>query len=90
MGYSRTVGAAGEYESIKTRQLGIHYVNVCRPFTKPISIMTKSKVYTCTGDTGATSLVGGVRVKKTDIRIEAYGSGDHYVNVVFETLYVIM
>ena len=36
--------------------------------------MTKSKVYTCTGDTGATSLVGGVRVKKTDIRIEAYGS----------------
>ena len=38
--------------------------------------MTKSKVYTCTGDTGATSLVGGVRVKKTDIRIEAYGSVD--------------
>ena len=38
--------------------------------------MTKSKVYTCTGDTGATSLVGGMRVKKTDIRIEAYGSVD--------------
>ena len=38
--------------------------------------MTKSKVYTTTGDNGATSLVGGVRVKKTDIRIEAYGSVD--------------
>ena len=38
--------------------------------------MKKSKVYTTTGDNGATSLVGGVRVKKTDIRIEAYGSID--------------
>jgi len=38
--------------------------------------MTKSRIYTATGDTGATSLVGGVRVKKTDIRIEAYGSVD--------------
>ena len=38
--------------------------------------MTKSKIYTCTGDYGATSLVGGQRVKKTDIRIEAYGSVD--------------
>ncbi len=38
--------------------------------------MTKSRIYTTTGDTGATSLVGGVRVKKTDIRIEAYGSVD--------------
>lgn len=38
--------------------------------------MSKSKIYTCTGDTGVTSLVGGQRVKKTDIRIEAYGSVD--------------
>ncbi|MCM1505283.1 MAG: cob(I)yrinic acid a,c-diamide adenosyltransferase [Muribaculum sp.] len=38
--------------------------------------MSKSKIYTCTGDTGVTSLVGGKRVKKTDIRIEAYGSVD--------------
>lgn len=38
--------------------------------------MSKSRVYTCTGDSGATSLVGGMRVKKTDIRIEAYGSVD--------------
>lgn len=38
--------------------------------------MKKSNVYTRTGDTGATSLVGGKRVKKNDIRIEAYGSVD--------------
>lgn len=38
--------------------------------------MKKSLVYTRTGDTGATSLVGGKRVKKNDIRIEAYGSVD--------------
>lgn len=38
--------------------------------------MTKSLVYTCTGDNGTTSLVGGVRAKKNDIRIEAYGSVD--------------
>lgn len=38
--------------------------------------MKKSNIYTCTGDNGATSLVGGKRVKKTDIRIEAYGSVD--------------
>lgn len=38
--------------------------------------MKKSLVYTRTGDTGATSLVGGTRVKKNDIRIEAYGSVD--------------
>lgn len=38
--------------------------------------MDKSKIYTTTGDTGVTSLVGGQRVKKTDIRIEAYGTVD--------------
>lgn len=45
-------------------------------FINNIKAMSKSKVYTCTGDQGATSLVGGQRVKKTDIRIEAYGSVD--------------
>ncbi len=38
--------------------------------------MKKSNIYTCTGDMGTTSLVGGKRVKKNNIRIEAYGSID--------------
>ncbi len=36
----------------------------------------KSNIYTRTGDNGTTSLVGGKRVLKTDIRIESYGSVD--------------
>lgn len=36
----------------------------------------KAKIYTKTGDRGQTSLVGGARVAKTDIRIEAYGGLD--------------
>jgi len=38
--------------------------------------MKDLKVYTKTGDKGTTSLVGGVRVLKTDERIEAYGTAD--------------
>lgn len=38
--------------------------------------MKKSKVYTRTGDKGMTGLIGGTRVSKTDIRVEAYGSVD--------------
>jgi cob(I)alamin adenosyltransferase len=34
------------------------------------------KIYTKTGDGGTTSLAGGRRVKKNDIRIEAYGTVD--------------
>lgn len=34
------------------------------------------KIYTGTGDDGTTSLVGGQRVLKTDIRLEAYGTVD--------------
>jgi len=34
------------------------------------------KVYTKKGDSGETSLIGGVRVKKNAIRIEAYGTVD--------------
>jgi cob(I)alamin adenosyltransferase len=34
------------------------------------------KLYTKTGDKGLTSLIGGTRVQKNDIRIEAYGSVD--------------
>lgn len=38
--------------------------------------MKKSIVYTRTGDRGTTSLVGGTRVPKTHIRLEAYGTVD--------------
>ena len=38
--------------------------------------MKKSMVYTKTGDKGTTSLVGGTRVAKTDVRLEAYGTVD--------------
>lgn len=38
--------------------------------------MKKSNLYTRTGDDGTTSLVGGVRVSKTHIRVEAYGTID--------------
>jgi cob(I)alamin adenosyltransferase len=34
------------------------------------------KIYTKTGDLGETSLIGGVRVKKSNIRIDAYGTVD--------------
>lgn len=36
----------------------------------------KSKVYTLTGDRGTTSLVGGQRVDKDNMRVEAYGTVD--------------
>ena len=38
--------------------------------------MKKSGVYTKTGDKGTTSLVGGTRVAKTHIRLNAYGTVD--------------
>lgn len=38
--------------------------------------MKKSLVYTKTGDQGTTGLVGGTRVPKTHIRLEAYGTVD--------------
>ncbi|MDR0699810.1 MAG: cob(I)yrinic acid a,c-diamide adenosyltransferase [Tannerella sp.] len=38
--------------------------------------MGKSKIYTKGGDKGMTSLVGGFRVPKTNLRIEAYGTVD--------------
>lgn len=36
----------------------------------------KSQLYTGTGDLGTTSLVGGERVRKNSVRIEAYGTID--------------
>lgn len=38
--------------------------------------MKKSLIYTRTGDKGTTSLVGGTRVPKTHVRLEAYGTVD--------------
>lgn len=34
------------------------------------------KLYTKGGDQGRTSLIGGERVRKTDVRVEAYGTAD--------------
>jgi cob(I)alamin adenosyltransferase len=38
--------------------------------------MKNSSIYTKTGDKGTTSLVGGTRVAKTHVRLEAYGTAD--------------
>lgn len=38
--------------------------------------MKKSIIYTKTGDKGATSLVGGTRVSKAHMRLDAYGTVD--------------
>jgi cob(I)alamin adenosyltransferase len=38
--------------------------------------MEKSLVYTKTGDKGTTGLIGGTRVPKNHIRLEAYGTVD--------------
>src|ERR1044072_8044941 len=47
------------------------------------------KIYTKTGDKGTTSLIGGTKVPKSDIRIETYGTVDElnswigYINDVW-------
>ena len=38
--------------------------------------MKKARIYTGTGDNGTTSLVGGTRVSKDNIRVETYGTLD--------------
>ncbi|MBR1627169.1 MAG: cob(I)yrinic acid a,c-diamide adenosyltransferase [Bacteroidales bacterium] len=39
-------------------------------------------IYTKKGDDGTTSLVGGTRVKKFDIRVQTYGEIDHLVSLL--------
>ncbi len=39
-------------------------------------IITAMKIYTKTGDDGSTGLVGGARVRKSDLRIECFGTAD--------------
>lgn len=41
-----------------------------------LEILKKMKVYTKTGDKGTTSLLGGVKVLKSHIRIDSYGTVD--------------
>lgn len=51
--------------------------------------MKKSTIYTRSGDKGMTSLVGGVRVRKTHPRLEAYGTLDElnaYIGVLITIL----
>ncbi len=40
------------------------------------SLIMANKIYTKTGDKGTTSLIGGTKVPKNDIRIETYGTVD--------------
>jgi len=47
------------------------------------------KIYTKTGDTGETSLIGGVRVPKFHLRIESYGTIDElnsYIGLVKDSV----
>ncbi len=47
--------------------------------------MKKSPIYTRSGDEGETSLFGGTRVRKSDVRLHAYGSVDE-LNAVLGTV----
>lgn len=45
-------------------------------FKSRLVLICSMKIYTKTGDKGETSLIGGVRVPKYHLRIEAYGTVD--------------
>lgn len=48
-----------------------------------------SKIYTKTGDSGETSLVGGKRISKADDRLEAYGTIDELNSFLGALYYMI-
>lgn len=45
-------------------------------FLHPTELAMAFKIYTKTGDNGTTSLIGGTKVPKSHLRIEAYGTVD--------------
>jgi len=47
-----------------------------------LATMRINRVYTRTGDSGQTSLVGGTRVSKSSLRVEAYGEVDELNSVI--------
>ena len=48
-------------------------------------MVTLNKIYTKTGDSGETSLVGGIRVAKHSLRPEAFGEIDE-LNSIFNLI----
>jgi cob(I)alamin adenosyltransferase len=54
-------------------------------FSHLSNLLAMTKIYTRTGDAGETSLLGGKRVRKDDLRIEAIGDVDE-VNAVLGTV----
>ena len=51
----------------------IYLQKIC---TIQLTIYNSMKIYTKTGDKGQTSLIGGTRVFKSDLRIDTYGTVD--------------
>jgi len=52
-----------------------------------------SKIYTKTGDRGTTSLIGGTKISKSHLRIEAYGTVDElnsYIGLCRDLLQVVL
>ena len=52
------------------------------PFTSLAGIFPTMKIYTGSGDKGKSGLIGGQRVEKDDLRLEAYGSVDELSSVL--------